>query len=347
MKGYLVLENGDVFEGEKIGYDKECICEVVFDTSMVGHLEVLTDPSYNGQGVCLTYPLIGNSGTITAKDRSKKISIEAIFIHEMDELSENSLNILLTENKIPGLTGINTRKLTKVLREKGTMKGMLTSDITELKGIIKKIENYEIHNLINEVISDEIKTIGTGSIRIALIDYGAKNSIINQLIDRNCEITIFPSKLKEIDVSDFDGVVLSNGPGNPAKCKKEIELIKTIYELNIPIIGIGLGHQLMAIATGAGTDKLKYGHRGASHPVKDLKRDKITITAQNHGYYIVEDSIKEGIAEVTYRNVNDGTIEGLKYIGKDIVTMQFYPESIDEFIDMIKDKSNTKIKVTK
>ena len=353
MKGYLVLENGEIFEGEKIGYDKECICEVVFNTSMVGYLEIFTDPSYCGQGMCMTYPLIGNYGTMKEDYESKKIWLEAIFIHELAPLesnfrSETSLNEFLIENKIPGLKNINTRKLTKILREKGTMQGMLTKDISNIDSIIEKIKQYKGGNFVEQVSTKEIYKIGNGEIKIALMDFGAKQNIIRCLLKRNCEITVFPSKSKEINPEEFDGIMLSNGPGDPADCLDEIEIIKDLYKSNTPIFAICLGHQLMGIATGAKTAKLKYGHRGPNQPVRDVEKDRVYITSQNHGYYILEESIDTNIAEVSHININDNTVEGLRYKNKDILTVQFHPEAcpgpqdseylFDEFIERIKQK---------
>ena len=353
MIGYLVLENGEVFEGERIGYIKDTICEVVFNTSMAGYPEVFTDPSYCGQGMCMTYPLIGNYGIIPEDYESKKMWMSAIFIHELAPLPSNfrtqkTLNEFLVENEVPGLSGINTRKLTKILRNNGTMKGMLTDDITNIDKIIEKIKNERITGLVDKVTCKEKYTVGDGIFKVALLDYGAKENIIRCLVKRNCTVTVFPADTTEINVNDFDGIMLSNGPGDPEDCKLQIETIKKLYNSNKPIFGICLGHQLMGLATGAKTAKLKYGHRGPNHPVKDLETGRVYITSQNHGYYILEDTIDKQIAEVSHINLNDGTVEGLKYKNKNIMTVQFHPEArpgpqdseylFDEFIKMIKEK---------
>ena len=353
MIGYLVLENGEVFEGERIGYIKDTICEVVFNTSMTGYPEVFTDPSYCGQGMCMTYPLIGNYGIIPEDYESKKMWMSAIFIHELAPLPSNfrtqkTLSEFLVENEVPGLTKINTRKLTKILRNHGTMKGMLTDDITDIDKIIEKIKNEKITGLVDKVTCKEKYTVGNGSIKVALLDYGAKENIIRCLVKRNCTVTVFPADTTEINVNDFDGIMLSNGPGDPEDCKLQIETIKKLYNSNKPIFGICLGHQLMGLATGAKTAKLKYGHRGPNHPVKDLETGRVYITSQNHGYYILEDTIDKQIAEVSHINLNDRTVEGLKYKNKNIMTVQFLPEArpgpqdseylFDEFIKMIKEK---------
>lgn len=350
MKGYLVLENGSVYEGERIGTNKDVICEVVFNTSMTGYLEIFTDPSYAGQGVVMTYPLIGNYGLTKVDAESKRPWVEAVFVHEIAEMESNfrsKMHILnfLEEYEIPGLEGINTRKLTKELRNIGTMKGKLTSDISNIDNIIREIKDFSISNLVEKVSSKEKYTCGNGKTKIALFDFGAKQNIINSLLNRDCEVTVFPwdTSYKEFLSGEYEGIVLSNGPGNPEDCKISIENIKKLYEqANIPILGIGLGHQLMAIALGMYTYKLKYGHRGANHPVKDLDTLKVSITTQNHGYVIDEKSIDEKIAKISQININDGSLEALTYLQKDIITVQYYPDEnsyiFDEFIGKVKNK---------
>ena len=347
MKGYLVLENGSVYEGERIGKDKDAICEIVFNTSMVGYLENFTDPSYVGQGVVMTYPLIGNYGLTKEDAESKRPWVEAIFVHEIAEMESNFRSQMhlvdyLNEYDVPGLQGINTRKLTRELRNVGTMKGKLTADISNIEDIIREIKDYSFSNLVEKVSSNEKYVLGNGKIKIALFDFGAKQNIINSLIKRDCEVTVFPwdTSYKEFLTGEFRGIVLSNGPGDPNEYQNIIENIKKLYEeANIPILGIGLGHQLMALATGMSVSKLKYGHRGASQPVKDLETSKVIITAQNHGYTVDEKSIDEKIAKPSQININDGSVETLKYVEKDIVTLQYYPEETspiyDEFIAKI------------
>lgn len=354
MLGYLVLENGEIFEGERIGYNADTACEVVFNTGMAGYIETFTDPSYAGQGIVMTYPLIGNYGIIPEDTESDEIWAKAIFIHELAEFESNfrakgNLEKFLRDYKIPGLTNVNTRKLTKILRDAGTMRGYVTSNISDISDIMKKIQDYKIGKIVDIVTSNKIKVYGKGKkIKIALIDYGFKHNIVNSLLRRDAEVTVFPasSKLDEILEIKPDGIMLSNGPGDPEDCKEQIKVVKKLYDTDIPILGICLGHQLMGIATGAKTAKLKYGHRGPNHPVKDLKDGRVHITSQNHGYYIVEQSVKKDIAEVSHINLNDGTVEGLKYKDKKIFTVQFHPEAcpgpedtayiFDEFIEMIK-----------
>ena len=354
MKSYLVLENGEIFMGERIGYKKDVICEVVFNTSMTGYLEIFTDPSYSSQGVVMTYPLIGNYGLTLDDKESKKPWVEAVFVHELAEVESNFRSKLHIEkflkyNKIPGLQGVNTRKLTKVLRDNGTMKGLLTDDISNLNEVLSKIKNFKVTNVVQNVTSKNVYEIGDGDIKIALLDFGSKQNIINSLIKRNCKVTVFPANTSSNDIlsKNFDGIVLSNGPGDPEENVISIQTIKEIYEseYNKPILGICLGHQLMGLATGARTYKLKYGHRGPNHPVKNIEKDRIFITSQNHGYAIDENSINPEIAKVSDINMNDGTVEGLKYLKKDIYTVQFHPEAcpgpednsyiFDEYIERI------------
>lgn len=274
-------------------------------------------------------------------------------MHEIAEMESNfrsQMHILdfLKEYDVPGLQGINTRKLTKELRNVGTMKGKLTSDISNIEKIIKEISTHTISNLVQKVSSKEKYICGNGKTKIALFDFGAKQNIINSLLQRDCEVTVFPwdTSYTEFLNCEFKGIVLSNGPGNPEDCKIAIENIKKIYEkANIPILGICLGHQLMGLATGAKTYKLKYGHRGPNHPVKDLKTGKVCITSQNHGYAIDEKSINSNIAEISHTNINDETVEGLRYKGHNIVTVQYHPEAcpgpedsnylFDEFLNQI------------
>lgn len=351
-KGYLVLENGEIFEGERIGYDKDTCLEVVFNTSMAGYLKVFTDPSYASQGVVMTYPLIGNYGVIPEDTESKKVWVSAVFVHELAEVSSNfrkakELDEYLKENEVPGLKNINTRKLTKILRNSGTMRGKITSNIENIDGIIAEIKEYKPKNLVGLVSTKRPYVEGEGDIKIALLNFGCKENIVRELKKRNCTVYVYPqdTSVSNLLENNPDGIVLSNGPGDPEDCEIAIQTVKELYNKNIPILGICLGHQLMALATGAQTAKLKYGHRGPNHPVKDLETNKVHITSQNHGYYVKEDSINPEIAEVSQINLNDGTVEGLKYKGKKITTVQFHPEAcpgpedtayiFDEFLGML------------
>lgn len=348
MKGYLVLENGEIFEGIRFGYERDIICEVVFNTSMTGYIEILTDPSCAGQGIVMTYPLIGNYGVINEDAESKRIWTSAIFIHELAEYESNfrtnkSLEIFLKENKVPGLKNINTRKLTKTLRDNGTMRGMVTSSIENLEEIMNKIQAYKLGNVLDVVTSKTAITYAsTRPKQIALIDYGSKDHIINSLLKRDVAVAVYPvnTPIEIILATRPDGIMLSNGPGNPNDCAEQVEVVKKIYKTNIPVMGVGLGHQIMGLANGFKVEKLKYGHRGASHPVRNIETDRVYATSQNHGYVISKNSIKSDIADISYISLNDESVEGLKYIDKNIITVQFYPDACtdyiyDEFIDMV------------
>ena len=353
MKGSLVLENGQIFEGEKIGSDKDTACEVVFNTGMAGYIETFTDPSYAGQGIVMTYPLIGNYGIIKQDSESSRIWAKAVIVHKLAEhesnfRTEGTLESFLIENDIPGLKNVNTRKLTKILRDSGTMKGYITTDITHLSKIHGEIEKYKVSDVVEEVTCKEVEKYNENAEKqVALLDYGYKKNILKSLLKRNVGVTIYPATTtaEEILKSNPDGIMLSNGPGDPEDCTFQIENVKKLYDSDIPIFGICLGHQLMGLATGAKTAKLKYGHRGPNHPVKDLETRRVYITSQNHGYYILETSIDPEIAEVSHVNLNDRTVEGLKYKNKNIFTVQFHPEAcpgpedtgylFDKFVEMI------------
>lgn len=336
MVGYLVLENGEIFEGDRIGATNvDTACEVVFNTGMAGYLETFTDPSYAGQGIVMTYPLIGNYGVIPEDFESENIWAKAVFIHELAEFESNfrkkdGLNKFLRDYKIPGLTNINTRKLTKLLREAGTMKGYVTSSIDNMDQIMQKIRDYEVGQVVRKVTTKEILSYGKNHEKqIVLMDYGFKHNIVNSFLKRGVGVTVCPSNLPANKILSLnpDGILLSNGPGDPQSCKEEIRIIKDLCKADVPILGICLGHQLMALANGFKTAKLKYGHRGPNHPVKDLSNGKVSITSQNHGYYVVADSVNPEIAEVSHINLNDNTVEGIKYKDKPIFTVQFHPEA--------------------
>ncbi|MBR3882719.1 MAG: carbamoyl phosphate synthase small subunit [Clostridia bacterium] len=341
MVGYLVLENGEIFEGERIGVTKDTVCEVVFNTSMVGYIETFTDPSYLGQGIVMTYPLIGNYGVMPEDYESDKIYAKAIFVHEVADFESNfrsksNLEKFLRDYKIPGLSGINTRKLTRMLRDAGTMKGYLTSNIDNIDDIMQKIKEYKIENPVEYVTCRQAKTYGKGkSKKVAVLDCGVKHNLINSLLKRDVEVTVFPATAEPEQILNLrpNGILISNGPGNPMDYKKQIKTIQKLYDSKIPMFGVALGHQLIAIAKGAKTEKLKYGHRGPNHPVKDLKKDRVHITSQNHGYYVSEDSLDKSVVEISHVSLNDNTVEGLRYKDNKVFTIQFYPEDADYIYD--------------
>ena len=353
MKAFLLLEDGTVFEGNSFGMEGNVIGEVVFNTGMTGYQEVLTDPSYCGQIVCMTYPLIGNYGVNLDDIESIKPQVKGFIVRELCKTPSNwrsieSLNEYLKRNEIIGLEGIDTRELTIILREKGTMKGTIVT-AEQLEGIEEKICNvkgYTIDNPVLQVTTPEVQKFPGSGHKIALLDYGLKRNIVRSLLKRNCEVSIFPATAtaEEILGTNPDGIMLSNGPGDPKDCKFQIDTIKQLIGKK-PMFGICLGHQLTALANGADTEKLKYGHRGCNHPVKDIEKDMTYITSQNHGYTIVEKSLNREVMSVSHINMNDGTIEGIRYKNAPLFTVQFHPEAspgpgdtaylFDEFIDLI------------
>ena len=352
MKAFLILEDGTVFTGTSIGSTRDMISEIVFNTSMTGYLEVLTDPSYAGQAVVMTYPLIGNYG-ITPDMESLKAWPDGYIVRELSRMPSNfrcegTIQDFLKKYDIPGIAGVDTRALTKILREKGTMNGMITTNENyDLDEVLSKLKNYKVEGVVSKVTCAEKYVLeGTGK-KVALLDLGAKKNIAKSLNDRGCEVTVYPADTTadEIIASNPDGIMLSNGPGDPAECTSIIKEIKKLYETDIPIFAICLGHQLMALATGGTTYKLKYGHRGGNHPVKDLQTGRVYISSQNHGYVVDEDKIDPNVAVPAFKNVNDGTNEGLAYVGKNIFTVQFHPEAcpgpqdsgylFDRFLEMM------------
>ena len=392
MKAFLILEDGTVFEGKHIGADREIISEIVFNTSMAGYLEVLTDPSYAGQAVCMTYPLIGNYGICKDDCESIKPWPDGFIVRELSRIPSNFRNDMpiqqyLEENDVPGIAGIDTRALTKILREKGTMNGMITTNENFNFAVIQpKLKAYTTGKVVEKVTCKEkyivnpttdlaqngplsgsarfdreaynrgeresrptlVNELNGKGLRVALLDFGAKANIPHSLAQRGCEVTVFPAltSAEEVIAMKPDGIMLSNGPGDPKECTSIIEEIKKLYQTDIPIFAICLGHQLMALANGIDTHKLKYGHRGGNHPVKDLATGRVYISSQNHGYVVDTDKLNPEIAVPAFINVNDGTNEGLAYTGKNIFTVQYHPEAcpgpqdsgylFDRFIDMMK-----------
>ena len=354
MKAFLILEDGTVFTGTSIGSTREVISEIVFNTSMTGYLEVLTDPSYAGQAVVMPYPLIGNYGICYEDMESDRPWPDAYIVRELSRMpsnfrSEDTIQNFLKKYNIPGIAGVDTRALTKILREKGTMNGMVTTNENySLEEILPQLKAYTTGKVVEKVTCKEKYVLPGEGPKVALLDLGAKRNIARSLNERGCEVTVYPADTtaQEIIASRPDGIMLSNGPGDPETCVSIIEEIRKLSETDIPIFAICLGHQLMALAYGAKTYKLKYGHRGGNHPVKDLSTGRVYISSQNHGYAVDYNTMDKNVAEEAFINVNDGTNEGLDYIGKKIYTVQFHPEAcpgpqdstflFDRFIEMMK-----------
>ena len=392
MKAFLILEDGTVFEGIHIGAEKEIISEIVFNTSMAGYVEVLTDPSYAGQAVCMTYPLIGNYGICFEDMESNKVWPDGFIVRELSRIPSNfrcdmTIQDFLEKNGIPGIAGIDTRALTKILREKGTMNGMITTNESwQLEEILPKLKAYRVGKVVELVTCEKkyevkgtrdiaengpisgsshfnaedyakgirekkpstVRKVNGIGLKVALLDLGAKQNIIRSLAARGCDVTVYPASAtaEEIIAAKPDGIMLSNGPGDPKECTGVIAELKKLYDTDIPIFAICLGHQLMALATGADTFKMKYGHRGGNHPVKSLETGRVYISSQNHGYVVDTDKLDAKVAVPMFVNVNDGTNEGLSYTGKNIFTVQFHPEAcsgpqdsedlFDKFIAMMR-----------
>ena len=358
MKAFLILEDGHVFTGTAIGADKEIISEIVFNTSMTGYLEVLTDPSYAGQAVVMTYPLIGNYGICYEDMESKRPWPDGYIVRELSRMpsnfrSQGTIQEFLEKNEIPGICGIDTRALTQLLREKGTMNGMITRrEDFDLEEILPKLKAYSPTGVVMATTCKEREVLPGDGYKVALLDLGAKKNIGDSLHKRGCEVTIYPADTKAEDIlaANPDGIMLSNGPGDPKECTEIIKEIKKLYDSNVPIFAICLGHQLMALSNGLDTHKMKYGHRGGNHPVKDLKTGRVYITSQNHGYVVDTDKLDPKVAVPAFVNVNDGTNEGLSYTGKNIFTVQYHPEAcpgpqdsaylFDRFLDMMAAEKN-------
>lgn len=336
-KVYLVLENGQFFEGSAFGADGEITGEIVFATAMTGYLETLTDPSYYGQIVVQTFPLIGNYGIIPADFESAHPHLKAYIVREWCQepsnfRAEGNLDTFLKDNNVIGLCNIDTRQLTRIIREYGVMNARIVNSIDNLDNIVSELKNYKVTDAVKNTTchsititkpeSEEIKN------KVVLMDFGAKKHIHKELERRGCEVITVPANTtyEEIMKLQPDGIMLSNGAGDPADNVEIIEEIKKLLKTNIPIFGICLGHQLVALANGAKTIKLKYGHRGANQPVKDLVTGNVYITSQNHGYAVDSDTLPQQCS-VRFVNANDGTCEGIDYPEMPVFTVQFHPEA--------------------
>ncbi len=353
-KACLVLSNGAVFEGRRIGAEGSSIGELVFTTGMTGYLETLTDPSYCGQIVMQTFPLIGNYGVITP-DFEGETAVKGYVVRELCDYpsnfrSEYELDRFLKEKNIPGLAGVDTREITRIIREEGVMNAIICDAPPEDLSAVKE---YIVRGAVAAVsckAPEVYPAVGEKKYRVALMDYGAKRNIVRSLQNRGCEVTCFPQDTRAEDVlaANPDGIMLSNGPGDPEENAGPIAELKKMIG-RVPIFGICLGHQLTALAMGGRTTKLKYGHRGANQPVKDLIGGRTYITSQNHGYAVISESLA-GIGKETFINANDQSCEGMEYPGKNCFTVQFHPEAcggprdtvflFDRFIEMMGGERN-------
>jgi len=370
----LALEDGTIFHGFSIGIDGTTTGEVVFNTSMTGYQEILSDPSYRKQIVTLTYPHIGNTGTNQEDMESNKIQASGLIIRnasliESNWRSEKNLNTFLRDNNLVAISDIDTRKLTRKLRTTGAQAGcIMAGDINEQLALkqAKKFPGIVGMDLAKEVSVKETYQWDQGSVfenrlsskrnkkesyRVVAYDYGVKQNILRLLVDLGCELTVVPAKTSAKDVFSLnpDGVFLSNGPGDPDACEYAIEAIKEFLDSSLPIFGICLGYQLLALASGAKTIKMKFGHHGANHPVQDIRSQQVLITSQNHGFAVDERTLPENL-KVTHRSLFDGTLQGLEVVKKNAYGFQGHPEAspgphdlmyiFDRFIKMMKNYKN-------
>ena len=353
-KIYLVLQNGQVFEGESFGARRELIGEIVFTTGMTGYLETLTDPSYYGQIVTQTFPLIGNYGVIPEDFESEKPVLKAYVVREICQhpsnfRSKGKLKDFLRENGIVGISGVDTRELTKTVREWGVMNAKIVFPEHLEQVDFEEIRNYRVKDAVMSVTHEAREVPAHPErYRVVLWDFGAKGNIVRELVNRGCTVKIVPAKTTFKEIAEYapDGVMLGNGPGDPAENTEIIREIGKLLKSGIPAFGICLGHQLMALAAGAKTEKLKYGHRGANQPVRDVRSGRVSVTSQNHGYTVVAKSLPKHL-KVSHVNVNDGTVEGIEYEGRPVFSVQFHPEAcggpldtrslFDKFIDNIRE----------
>lgn len=342
MKGYLVLEDGSVFAGEGFGAIGAVAGEVVFNTGMTGYQEVLTDPSYFGQIVMMTYPLIGNYGINPGDFESRRPWVRGFIVKELcDQPSHweavQSLSAYLAENGVPGLAGIDTRALTRHLRNAGTMRGVIVTTREESMPTPEQLalwtaqaQGYKQLAHVKAVTTPQPYRIFGGGRKVVVVDYGAKENIMRCLTGRDCDLTVVPATTSARDIFDInpDGIMLTNGPGDPTDVPEAIATVKALVEYGrMPVFGICLGHQILSLALGGQTYKLKYGHRGANHPVKDYITNRVYITSQNHGYAVDEHSLNSAEVAVTHRNLNDGTVEGLTCLHRPVFSVQYHPEA--------------------
>jgi carbamoyl-phosphate synthase small subunit len=330
-QGKLVLKDGSVYEGQLFGA-RTAVGEVVFTTGMSGYQETLTDPSYCGQIVVMTYPLVGNYGVNPCFNQGEKCFFQGYVVSELCDLPSNwrcegTLREFLEQQNIPVLTGVDTRAITRKLRNYGVLQGVIVpSDMPDAE-VQKLVNTPDVHDQVKQVTTKKVYTMGEGKLHVAVMDFGIKRNILKYLNSFGCKLTVFPAytTAEEILAVDPDGIFLSNGPGDPKDLPEVIETIKKLQGKR-PIFGICLGNQLLALANGYDTFKMKFGHRGINHPVKDLVEHKICISSQNHGYAVDEKSLDENV-EITNVSLNDGTIEGLRYLKHPSFAVQYHPEA--------------------
>ncbi len=355
-KAILALADGTIFEGQTFDHTQNSIGEVVFNTQMVGYQKIMTDPSYIGQIVVMTYPLIGNYGVNPEDSESLQPWVKGMIVRELCDVPSNfrmtnTFNQFADNHHIPLVWGIDTRALTRHIRDKGAMNGVIVvDDDFSFEKYSKELAEYKISNPAMAVCVEEPQLYQARINKVALLDCGYQKNILDALQNRRCEVMIFPANASAEQILAYnpDGLILSNGPGDPKDCHYAIDTVKALLG-KLPMMGICLGHQIMALAEGSDTVKMKFGHRGANHPVKDLASGRTYITVQNHGYVIDTTTLTDTMT-VTHTNINDGTLEGLEYAGKQAFSVQFHPEAtkgpndttflFDKFIKMMEETKN-------
>lgn len=337
MTGYLLLENGALFQGELFGYiDNSQVAEVVFNTGMVGYQEVMTDPSYYGQIVVMTYPLIGNYGARSEDNEAQQSYIKGLVVKEACSrpfTGESSsygftLEEYMCDMKVMGIKGVDTRRLTRILREKGTMKGILSPDYEDSEKVEFALKNAHLpQDSVEQVTTKKSYILPGEGKRVVVLDFGVKKSILSSLQSLGLDVVVVPSYTKAEEILDLNpaGLFLSNGPGDPKHVGKAVNTVRKLFR-KLPVFGICLGHQILALALGGDTYKLKFGHRGTNHPVKELLQSKVYITSQNHSYAVCQDSLPQEV-KITHVNLNDGTVEGLVHRELPVMSVQYHPEA--------------------
>ena len=357
-KAWLVLANGMVLEGKSMGCTGTVVGEIVFATGMTGYQETLTDPSYYGQIVIQTFPLVGNYGINSMDGESQHCWLKGYIVREWCEVPSNfrceeTLDVFLKQQQVIGLYDVDTRHLTKIIRETGVMNGAITTDENYVKeALLEQIRAFSVKDAVKSVTCPQPEEFPSldHTRKVVLFDFGYKFNIRRELVKRGCDVIVVPAytTAEQIKQLNPDGIMLSNGPGDPSENVEIVENLKEIMKLNIPIFGICLGHQLMALANGAKTEKLKYGHRGANQPVIDLDLDRTFVTSQNHGYAVISVSLPKEVGYVSHKNANDSSCEGVRYTHIPAFTVQFHPEAcggpqdtaylFDEFIALMDKK---------
>ncbi|GEN44844.1 carbamoyl phosphate synthase small subunit [Alkalibacillus haloalkaliphilus] len=354
-KRYLLLEDGTIYEGRAFGAEiNDYVGEVVFQTGMTGYQETLSDPSYCGQMVVMTYPLIGNYGINRDDFETVRPALKALIVKEAENYpsnfrSEMSISQFLSQKGVPGIEGIDTRSLVKKIRRSGTMKGILIDDLANLDQVIDYVKQTALpKDQVSQVSAAKPYVVPGRGLRVVLVDYGMKHGILRELTERGCHITVVPYDTTADEVMQLqpDGIMLSNGPGDPKDVLQGIDLVEDLLG-KVPIFGICLGHQLISLACGANTERLKFGHRGANHPVKVIETGEAWMTSQNHGYTVSTESIEHTKLKVTHQAINDGSVEGVEHESLPIFSVQFHPESspgpsdanvlFDHFLNMMKE----------